>query len=337
MKGNYFLGNGRFEVRPMELPMPGPGEILVKNMACGVCGTDVHIYHGDPGSAEVTPPVVLGHEYAGIVEAVGDGEASLFQVGDHVTIDPNIYCGHCRYCRTGKKQLCEQMQAIGVTRDGGFAEFSLVPASQAFLLKKEIPFPVGAMAEPLACVLRGIDRAQIRPGDKVAVVGGGAIGLMMLQAAILSGASEVIVSEPNALRRKAALSLGAKAALDPLSGELEPFEAFADVVIECAGNNAAVEGAFSLAAKGAQIVLFSVPQVEAVYPLSLFDLYKKEWTVSGSFVNPDTHERAVRLINEGKICFEPILTHSFSLDQLEEAIHRQMSPESIKDVVEPWR
>ena len=339
MKASYFLGKGSFEVRQAPELHPGPGEVVIKNMVCGVCGTDVHIFHGEPGSADVNPPVVLGHEYSGEVVEVGEGVTAL-KPGDHVTVDPNIYCGECVYCRNGKKQLCETMQAVGVTRDGGFGEYSLVPAAQAFKLGDSVPYEAGAMAEPVACCLHGIDLAGIKAGDRVCIVGGGAIGLIMLQLAKLSGASSLVLSEPNEKRRQVALSLGADAAIDPTAPDARSaYEAAlgdgADVVIECVGNNAAVKSAFQLAKKGATIVLFSVPKVEATFDLPLFDVYKKELTIRGSFVNPDTHERAVRLINSGKLDFTSIITHRFNLDQLPEAIAMQMSSESIKVVVCP--
>ena len=339
MKASYFLGKGSFEVRQAPELHPGPGEVVIKNMVCGVCGTDVHIFHGEPGSADVNPPVVLGHEYSGEVVEVGEGVTAL-KPGDHVTVDPNIYCGECVYCRNGKKQLCETMQAVGVTRDGGFGEYSLVPAAQAFQLGDSVPYEAGAMAEPVACCLHGIDLAGIKAGDRVCIVGGGAIGLIMLQLAKLSGASSLVLSEPNEKRRQVALSLGADAAIDPTAPDANSaYEAAlgdgADVVIECVGNNAAVKSAFQLAKKGATIVLFSVPKVDATFDLPLFDVYKKELTIKGSFVNPDTHERAVRLINSGKLDFTSIITHRFNLDQLPEAIAMQMSSESIKVVVCP--
>ena len=339
MKASYFLGKGSFEVRQAPELHPGPGEVVIKNMVCGVCGTDVHIFHGEPGSADVNPPVVLGHEYSGEVVEVGEGVTAL-KPGDHVTVDPNIYCGECVYCRNGKKQLCETMQAVGVTRDGGFGEYSLVPAAQAFKLGDSVLYEAGAMAEPVACCLHGIDLAGIKAGDRVCIVGGGAIGLIMLQLAKLSGASSLVLSEPNEKRRQVALSLGADAAIDPTAPDAKSaYEAAlgdgADVVIECVGNNAAVKSAFQLAKKGATIVLFSVPKVDATFDLPLFDVYKKELTIRGSFVNPDTHERAVRLINSGKLDFTSIITHRFNLDQLPEAIAMQMSSESIKVVVCP--
>lgn len=339
MRASFFVGNETFEVREIEKPRAGKGEIVIQNMVCGVCGTDVHIYHGEPGSADVTPPVVLGHEYSGIVVEVGEGVTSL-NPGDHVTVDPNIYCGKCDYCRNGRKQLCESMEAIGVTRNGGFEEYSVVPESQAFLLSPELPLEIGAMAEPVACCLHGIDLAGVRPGDTVCVVGGGAIGLIMVQLSRLSGAAKVILSEPDRKRREAGLQVGASAAIDPISADcMEQFgkltETGANVVIECVGNLSAVKSAFRFAKKGATIVLFSVPKPEATFDLPLFDVYKKELTIKGSFVNPDTHDRAVSLLNADRLDFKPIITHRFPLNQLADAIAMQMSSESIKVVVCP--
>ena len=338
MKASRFLGNKTFAVTDLPTPHAGPGELVLRNQVCGVCGTDVHIYHGEPGSADVNPPVVLGHEYSGEVVEVGEGVTG-FAVGDHVTVDPNIYCGHCAYCQNGKKQLCPSMEAIGVTRDGGFAQYSRIPASQAFKLEPTVPWETAAMAEPLACCLHGIDLAGIQVGDKVCVVGGGAIGLLMVQLAKLSGASQIVLSEPNEKRRQVGLQVGANAALDPTRPDAQ--EAFAqvlgggaNVVIECVGNVPAVKSAFQFAGKGATVLLFSVPKVDATFDLPLFDVYKKELTIKGSFVNPDTHARAVALINSGKVDFGPIITHRFPLDQLPEAIAMQMSDASIKVVVE---
>lgn len=338
MKASRFLGNKTFAVTDLPTPHAGPGELVLRNQVCGVCGTDVHIYYGEPGSADVNPPVVLGHEYSGEVVEVGEGVTG-FAVGDHVTVDPNIYCGHCAYCQNGKKQLCPSMEAIGVTRDGGFAQYSRIPASQAFKLEPTVPWEAAAMAEPLACCLHGIDLAGIQVGDKVCVVGGGAIGLLMVQLAKLSGASQIVLSEPNEKRRQVGLQLGANAAIDPTRPDAQ--EAFAqvlgggaNVVIECVGNVPAVKSAFQFAGKGATVLLFSVPKVDATFDLPLFDVYKKELTIKGSFVNPDTHARAVALINSGKVDFDPIITHRFTLDQLPEAIAMQMSDASIKVVVE---
>ena len=339
MRGTYFLGNGAFETREMPERQLFETEVLVKVGACGVCGTDVHIYHGDKGSAEVRPPVVLGHELSGTIVETGAGVKKL-KCGDRVAIDPNQYCGECHYCKAGKKQLCENLYAIGVNRDGGFAEYCYVPEAQCFLLDNRVPLEHGAMAEPLACCIHGVDRAKIRHGDTVLVIGGGAIGLLMVQLAKQSGASAVILSEPVELRRKIGLEIGADAVIDPFREVLRERliqitgQDGVDVVIECVGNLSATEQAFAAAKRGTTILLFSVPKAGASYSLSLEDVYQKELRIVGSLINPDTHQRAVDMINRGKIQLDPLITHRFPLDQVKEAIRMQMSNESIKVLVE---
>ncbi len=338
MKGTYFLGNGAFETRPIAERELDAKEVLIKVGACGVCGTDVHIYHGDKGSAEVHPPVILGHELSGIVVAVGAAVKKL-KVGDRVSVDPNSYCGECHYCRIGKKQLCTNLYAVGVNRDGGFAEYCYVPEAQCYLLNPHVPLAHGAMAEPLACCIHGIDRAEIRSGDTVLVIGGGAIGLMMLQLAKTSGASQVILSEPVEMRRKIALEVGADAVIDPIHEDLKTRikeitgNDGVHVVIECVGNTRATAQAFESAMRGTTLLLFSVPKAGAIHPLSMEEVYQKELRIVGSMINPDTHQRAVDLINNGRINFAPIITHHYPVEQVKEAILMQMSDSSIKVLV----
>lgn len=344
MKGAFFLGaqqERKFEVREMEFPeVLGPHQVLVKNMACGICGTDVHIYHGEKGSAEVVPPVVLGHEYSGIVEKVGSQVTSV-KPGDHVALDPNMYCGLCRPCRMGRKQNCKNLFALGVNVNGGFAEYSLCPDTQCYLVDENVDFDVAAMAEPLACVVHGIDQAAIVPGQTVLVIGGGTIGQMMVQMAKKVGAACVILSEPVQMRRKIGMDVGADYTIDPIHEdvktrirELTGLEG-ADVVIECVGKPFAVTQALNAAGPGCRILLFSVPGVNSTVEMPLFDIYQKELTIVGSMINPDTHQRAVNLINSGSLKIRELITHRYDLDHLEDAIHMQMSTESIKVMVHP--
>lgn len=338
MKGTYFLGSQTFESRELPEHALASDEVLVRVAACGVCGTDVHIYHGDKGSAEVCPPVILGHELAGVVAQIGSG-VNQIAVGDHVTVDPNCYCGQCHYCRIGKKQLCTNLHAIGVNWNGGFAEYCYAPQAQCFKLNPTVPLDCGAMAEPLACCLHGIDRAGLRTGSTVCVIGGGAIGLIMVQLAKLAGASSVVLSEPVELRRKIGLAVGADYVVDPTQESLKQrlWEILGvdgtDCVIECVGNTTATAQAFEAAKRGATILLFSVPKAGAIHPLNLEDVYQKELTVIGSMINPDSHLRAVQLINSGRIQLAPLITHHYPMEQVENAILMQMCDESIKVMV----
>lgn len=225
-------------------------------------------------------------------------------------------------------------------KTGGFADFCYAPEAQCFLLDPELPLEYGAMAEPLACCLHGIDRAQIRTGDTVLVIGGGAIGLLMVQLAKLSGASQVLLSEPVQTRREIGLQLGANAAIDPIHEDLTArIRALTgmdgvDVVIECVGNTIATAAGLLRHQAPARLSCSSASQKSGTtHPLSLEDVYQKELTIVGSIINPDTHQRAVDLINSGRIQLAPILTHRFPIERLKDAILMQMSSESLKVLV----
>lgn len=338
MKAAVFYGKQDIRIEERELKAPGFGEVLIKNCAAGVCGTDVHIYNGEKGASDVDPPVILGHEYSGIIMKCGDG-VTILKEGDHVTIDPNIYCGTCDACRDGQKQMCEHMMAIGVNFDGGFAEYSVVPAAQCLKIKDSVPFEAAAMSEPLACCIHGIDRADIKVGDTVCVIGGGAIGLMMVQLARLAGASRVVLSEPVEMRREAGLKVGADYAIDPL--EEAPEKQIrkllgtdgTDVVIECAGLPITAKQAVDVAKRGGNVLLFSVPSPDALFTIRQFDIFKKELTIRGSFVNPDTHRRAVELLNQGLIDMEALITDRYPIEQTAAAIKKQTSADSLKVIV----
>ena len=195
MRSAVFYGKHDLRVEEHEVPAVGPHDVLIQVKACGVCGTDVHIYEGDKGAAEVTPPTILGHEFAGIISEVGS-QVKNYKPGDRVCIDPNCYCGACDPCRNGVAHYCENMIGYGTTVDGGFAEYCSVDERQVYLLGENTTFEQGAMAEPVACCLHGIDMCEIQPGHQVVVIGGGMIGLLMLQLAKLAGAAKVALLEP---------------------------------------------------------------------------------------------------------------------------------------------
>lgn len=340
MIGAYFLGNQCIETRPLVLPEPGEGQVLVKVSACGVCGTDVHIYHGGKGSAEVVPPVILGHEFSGHIVKLGSGVIGL-EEGQLITVDPNIYCGKCRPCRQGQKQMCHHMRAVGVNMDGGFADYCLVPYAQCVPVPEGTDPELAALAEPLACCLHGIDRVGIRPGENVLVIGGGTIGQIMLQLARLAGAAKVVLSEPVEIRRELAVRLGADAAIDPLHEDLPRrlsellSRDGADVVIECVGNPRTSAQAIDAAAGCGRVMLFGVPNPDAVLQTKMHPIFQKELTIMGSFVNPDTHSRAVALLSSGQLKLKELITHRFPVSQLEEAIKMQTGTQSIKVLVKP--
>lgn len=342
MKAAVYLGNETIEAQEIDIPEIKEEEILVKVMASGICGTDVHIYYGHSGATQPNVPVILGHEFSGEVVQCGS-KVKRIKVGDKVTVDPNMYCGNCEYCMNGKKHFCASMSAIGVNQNGGFEEYCAVPQTQAIVVNSNVDYEEAAMGEPVACCLHGIDLIQIVPGDTVCVVGGGAIGQIMSQLARLAGASKVIVSEPVEMRRELAISLGADAAIDPMAGDLkEQLKAIigkdaVDVVIECVGRPVAVSQAVYMADRGGKVLVFSVPNPTDKYDLPLTELFKKELTIKGSFVNPDTQNRAAKLISSGLLKLKPLITHRYPVEELEQAIQKQMEDDSVKVMVIPHK
>lgn len=237
MLSAFFQTAGSIELREVPKPEPGPGETLVKVRRCGICGSDLHVFHG----GFPPPAVCIGHEISGEVAEVGAGVTTV-KAGDRVAIEPLVVCGHCEFCRIGDYQLCRQMQILGVVRDGGFSEYVQVPASCLFALPAAVDFEVGALTEPLAVAVHGVRLANVRLGDRVLVQGAGSIGLMAVAAARAAGAGDVWVTARHPQQAEAATILGATRVFRgaEAAGELsnaamsEPI----DAVIETVGGTA---------------------------------------------------------------------------------------------------
>ena len=332
MKAAVFHGKHDVRIEECDKPLITTGQLLIEIHACGICGTDIHIYEGDEGAAATVPPTILGHEFAGVVTQVGSG-VSDYAVGDRVTIDPNVLCNNCYYCRNGVGHFCEKMIGIGTTTNGGFAEYVAVPSTQAYKLADDVSFAEGAMAEPLACCLHGIDLCKIKPGMRVTVIGGGMIGLLMLQLARLSGAAELTLIEPVKEKREMAKKLGADITINPYETK-SPAES-ADVVIECVGLKETMQEAIRIAGKGATVMLFGLTAPDDEIALKPFDLFRKEVTLKSSFINPYTMERAVSLINNRKIDVSIMIHAEIPLSCLQEVLSNPEKRKQGKCIVNP--
>jgi len=337
MKAAVFLGEANMIVQEQPISFFQSGEVLVQVATCGICGTDQHIYHGKPGSAVVTPPIVLGHELSGTVVQIGS-EVERVKLGDRVTIDPNIYCGKCRYCRDGRPQLCEHLQAIGVTRSGGMGQFCAVPEANCYRLPDELSFEEGAMIEPLGCCLHGVSMLDIRRGYSAVVIGGGYIGLMMIQLLKQRGVSLIVVSEPEEDKHELALQLGASIVHNPTQSPLEDavveyIDAGADIVIECVGRTQTMQTAVQCAAKGGQILLFGVADPGTRVQISPFERFSKEVTIRGSLINPNTHEQAMSLVKDGHVQITPLLSHRFALHDVPNAMAQYATLKVMKGII----
>jgi L-iditol 2-dehydrogenase len=331
MKAAVLTNKLQLSVKELSIPIPLDHEVVIEVKACGICGTDQHIYHGQPGSAEVQYPIVLGHELAGEVVQVGD-KVSALKAGDRVSIDPNIYCGECDYCRGGRLHLCNHLQAVGVTRDGGMGEYCTVPAANCYTLPEELSYEEGAMIEPLGCVLHGFQQINIWPGASVLVIGGGYIGLMMLQMAKMYGGAPIVVSEPDLSKHSLALQMGATETVTPAELNERGASRF-DIVIECVGRKDSMTQAVQMAKKGGTVLLFGVSAPDAKIEVSPFDIFSKELTIKGSFINPHTHDQAIALVQQGKIQIKPLLSHTFGLDELPTVMNEYPKMNVMKGII----
>jgi 2-desacetyl-2-hydroxyethyl bacteriochlorophyllide A dehydrogenase len=334
MKQAVFAAPQEIVVEEAPIPEARPGEALVRVAACGICGTDLKINEGHYLGAL---PIVPGHEFAGVVEALGEGVTGV-AVGDLVAINPNLPCRRCAFCRIGKPHLCTASQAVGVTRAGGFAEFCAVPEELLIPIPGDLPLQLAAFMEPVSCCLHGIDVAGIKPGDSVVLLGGGSIGLVLLQLARAAGASFTAVSEPRPEKRELARTLGADEAVEP--GEIAALAQSlpgggAEIVIECAGVTAAAQQALALARPGGTVLLFGVCPPETPIAVEPYEVFHRELAIRGCYTNPFTDTRALALLESGQVLVEPLISHIFPLEQIEEGVQAVRRGETVKAQVQP--
>ena len=319
MKASVYHGPGDLRVEEVPVRKLKDNEVKIQVKYCGICGTDIHIFHGDGGCCDVTPPLVPGHEFSGVVAEVGAGVKTV-KVGDRVTGDPNDMCGECYFCKNGMQHFCKNNIGIGTTVDGGFAEYVIMREKQVYKVSDELSFIEAAMAEPISCCLHGIDLCNIKAGDTVLVMGGGPIGMIMMQLAKNAGASKVIMSEPVEEKREQALKLGATKTIDPLHEDVEAVLAEycenVNVVIECVGNVHTQADAVRFAGKGATIMYFGLAAPEESFPIRPDDIFKKELHITSSYINPYSFERAIQILESGTVELESLITNVVPLDDI---------------------
>lgn len=339
MRSAVFYGKHDLRVEEHEMPKVGPKDVLIKVKACGVCGTDVHIYEGDKGAAEVTPPTILGHEFSGTIAEIGS-DVTKYKIGDRVCIDPNCYCGACEACRNGMAHYCDSMIGYGTTVNGGFAEYCAVDERQVYQLGANTTFEQGAMTEPVACCLHGMDLCEIRPGHQVVVIGGGMIGLITLQLAKLAGAAKLALIEPVESKREVGRRLGADICIDPVHEDVkkkleEAGITWVNTVIECVGRPATMEQAIDIAGNKAIVMMFGLTKPDDTISIKPFELFKKELELKTSYINPYTQKRALDLIDSGRLDVSSMIYEIAGLDQLEEILSRPELRANGKYIISP--
>jgi L-iditol 2-dehydrogenase len=309
------------QITEMERPIPKADEVLVEVAACGICGSDVHGYDGSSGRR--IPPIVMGHEAAGVVAGVGSDVIGLV-VGDRVTFDSTVYCGECSFCGMGEVNLCDHREVIGVScgdyrRAGAFAEYLVVPARIIYKLPQNFSFVEAAMLEAVSVALHGVAVSAMRGGEDVLVIGAGMIGLLLLQAAKAAGAAQVFVSDVDETRLRLAAELGADATFcmsgSALINEMTRVSKGrgVDVVLEAVGREETIVTGIDCVRKGGTVTL--VGNISPKVELPLQKIVSRQIRLQGSCASAGEYPEAIRLIAEGVIKVKPLITAVAPLDE----------------------
>lgn len=325
MKAAVFHKKHDLKVEEVKKPVPGESEVLIQVKACGVCGTDVHIYEGAAGTTEPKPDTILGHEFSGVVAETGRGVKDIY-TGDKVTVNPNISCGKCYFCRRGQEHFCENWLGVGTVVNGGFAEYCLAKEAIVYKVDEKISYKKAAFTEPVSCCLNGLDLSEVKAGDTVLIVGGGTIGLIMLQLVKISGASMIILSEPLESKRELGLKLGADIAVDPINESLEDVlrDINVDVSIECVGKPDTMTDTIKYTGKGGNIMLFGLTDPDSEISLKPYDLFQRELTIRSSFINPYTQKRAVSLLESDRINVDTLIHRTIALEDINRVFEEKL-------------
>jgi threonine 3-dehydrogenase len=312
-----------FESAPV--PSLGPTDVLVRVTAASICGTDLHIYGWDRWSqGRIKPPVTLGHEFCGVVERAGE-EVTAVKPGDVVSAEMHLNCGHCHQCRLGESHICQNLRIIGIDRDGAFAEFVKIPASNIWKLDPAIPKHYGAILDPLGNAVHTVLAGAIA-GQTVLVTGCGPIGLMAIAVAKACGSSTVFATETNAQRRTMAQKMGADVVIDPSAEDAvkrilaETSGTGVDVLLEMSGNPSAIQHGFKALRSGGRASLLGIPT--ASVPLDLVnDVIFKGATVQGIYGRRmyETWVQMTALLKAGRLNLDPLFGERTSLEKFEGA------------------
>jgi len=313
MKALLLTQYKQLELAELPDPAPGPGEVLIRVAACGICGSDVHGYDGSSGRR--IPPIVMGHEAAGIVAVLGKG-VTEFAAGDRVTFDSTVFCGSCAHCRRGEVNLCDNRQVLGVScsdyrRAGAFAEFVAVPSRIVYRLAGNLSFAEAAMLEAIAVAVHAVSLAQISAGSSALVVGAGMIGLLSAQVLRAAGCSRVFVTDIDASRLKLAQTLGATAVLSAETDVAPQIlqltrGAGVDLAVEAVGATETVTASIESVRKGGTVILVGNISPQITIPLQ--KIVTRQIRLQGSCASAGEYPRAMELLASGAVRVKPLIT-----------------------------
>ena len=320
MKALVLTKYRHLEISEVPTPVPGPDEVLVRVAACGICGSDVHGYDGSSGRR--IPPIVMGHEAAGIITLLGAAGTGLAE-GDHVTFDSTVFCGKCSHCQRGEINLCDHRRVLGVScedyrRAGAFAEYVAVPRHIVYPLPKTLPFQDAAMLEAVSVALHAVSLSNVAAGRTALVLGAGMIGLLTMQALRVAGCSRVFVSDVDATRLELATSLGAEVLLATGADLVSQISEFTngkgvDVAVEAVGVDETIRAAIDCVGKGGTVTLLGNISPEVTLPLQ--KVVTRQIRLQGSCASAGEYPRAIELVSSGKIQVKPLISAVAPLEE----------------------
>lgn len=330
MRAVIFPQPGAVSFESVDDPTCGDQEVIIRVAHSGICGTDIHIFCNE---YESDFPLIPGHEFGGeIVEAGKD--VTGFAIGDRVTVDPNLNCTYCNFCRDHQVNHCANWEGIGVTRSGGFAEYVNVPARAAYKAPENFSDTQMAFVEPLACVVWALRRIRVNPADRALIFGSGPMGLLLLQALRRSGAAEVTIVEKQTARLGLARRFDASHTVLADGNQEEELRGIAphgfDIVVDATGIPAVIESAFSHLKVRGRFLQFGVTPMDASIRLSPYEVFRNDWTIVGSFALCQTTLPAIRWLETNTIDVEPLVSHQLPLSDFESVFHSFMAGETLK-------
>jgi len=338
VKAIVFRGDAKWGVEDVSTPTPGPGEVLLRTIMTGVCGTDEHLLHG---GFIAKFPLIPGHEIVGEVVELGEGVTEL-SVGMNVAVDNAIYCGECGACRGGTPLFCSNFTSLGCNAPGGFAEHVLVRASKLYPIGSLDP-AIAVFTEPTACALHGVDMLALKPASDVLLFGAGPTGLLLAQLLKMAGAARVTVAAPTVMKLELAARHGANETVqidrahpeDAVTRlkEIAP-EGF-DAVIEATGSTAIFEIAVSLTRIGGTVLVYGLAGENALAAVKPYEIFIRELTIKGSFAQANCIGRALFALQTGVVSTDGMITSQIGLNSFADALVNLKDSSQIKTVVVP--
>lgn len=333
MRASVLVRAGELTVETRPVPTPAADQVIVRVNAVGICGSDVHYFHeGRIGDFVVEEPLVLGHEAGGTIVAVG-ADIDGSRLGERVSVEPQHPCRVCEFCRSGRYNLCPQIEFYATPPiDGAFAEYVAIQGDFAYAVPDSVSDNAAALMEPLSVAIAAVQKAGVRPGSRVLITGAGPIGIVTAQTARAFGATEIVISDPMAERREVALRFGATEAVDPAAG---PLGSGYDSFVDASGSPVAVKQGISALKPGGVAVLVGMGADEIALPVST--IQNRELIVTGIFRYANTWPTAIELVASGAVDLDALVTGSFGLAEVREALDSAAHPSTLKSIVRPDR